>query len=873
MLPPYNNTTQQKIKKRIDDWLTEINHKNEYFQTQLVSFEAENKNLQQELIQTKSDYLKKLGEMMRQGEGVLSQQVKDALGSLEQSKVIYQDKLRISKSEDNALKEERRRLDELLKHLKFLEGNLAEQKMQLQKEQQSVSALEIEHRAKAAERDKIFAAIQQLEKGEAAQLEAKLKKVNEDIENVYSGIGKYKSGLTTLDKEITDGNKTIVESKRTIQILGEKIFRRENEYQKICNELAALEEPTKIKLKEKENVVNAVKVLKQNELAQQQSLLEKIDAKISEKEALLQKLLKEKELIDNQTKNYLNEKKRAQDEIKALHDNKLPQREAELERTTENIEKTQAEIEQSRALLASIGQKVADDKGRIEELNKEINAVEDKVAQAESRYQTIIGEAKLISTQMQNMSATDEKLSNTIKNLENAELVKRETKLKEIENAILKHKAIHEKLLKELSPLENQIQSKGKEKERLLSTIKHLQETVLPQQENKLKEIKESIERFPEKVSEQESVLNTIEQGILTDTRKIKELQDKDALMEREYQNVLVNQKRLSETAYRLEKEISTSKAQYDELLRQKSRLESEIAVKSDILNNAKETTNQILGNIAQQEKLYQDIRKETSLLTSQLQAQNIEKEKLLNEIKYIEKNELPQKTAKLKEIDANIEKQKFISNKSNEDILYTEKQISDKTALKERLLDTIKKIEEIEIPDKTNSLKKITEANEGSKSTLNKLQNDLIKLENEVLSENVKLSELQKRDSFLKSEYKVAVTDQKRLIDTLKSTESKINQKKNQREELMKTANQLRSKITVHEDMILNLKEPLGALASRIREQKETLNTETRYHLQEKINSRVPADGKQWETIFWGTVIALMAVSFIFILWFAFLR
>lgn len=867
------NFTQQKIKKRLDDWLSELNQKDEYYQTQLTAFQAENKNLQHELIQTKSEYLKRLSEIMQHGEGMLSQQMKEILKSLEQNKAVYQDKLRLSRAEDIALKQERQRLEEMQKRLQFLEVKLSEQKLLHQKEMQVMSALEAEYKAKSSEKEKILANIKHLEEDEITPRETKLKKITDEIGQGRSAIGKYKNDLEITAKEIIESNRTINELKKSIQSLTEKIPQREIEYRNIGKELAILEDTITSQNKEKDALAVAVKALKEGELFQQQTALKKLEGLISEQASVLQKLRKEKESIDNQIKDYSINKQNVLDEIRNLQDTKIPQKEAESKRITEAIGKVQYEIEQNHAVLRKIEQEISDKKNKIQELTRHIQSVEEKISQEQHKHQKITEEINLIGIQIQNKTAVDEKLSDTIKNLESIELLRRETKLKEIEDEILKQNVIRQRLLKELTPIETQIQSKTIAREKVLGAIKSLEEIILPQQENKLKEIKEEIKGIPDKIHEQESVLNGIEQGILIENRKMKELQDKDISLKREYQRLLAAQKRLSEPVYRLENEIHKKKNQYNDVMRQAIRLESELSVQNEILNGTKESVSRITDNLAQQEKIYQDIIKETAVLETQSQSRNIEKEKLLNTIQQLEKMELPQKEARLKEIDDNIAKQKSLTQQLQNEILSVEKQIQDKTLEKQKTSDTIKQLEETEIPAKNDNLKKIIAENEHSQTMLNEQQNILAKLEQEVSAENNTLLEVQKKDNVLKAECQDAKANQKKLTDTLAHVESNISRKRIQRDELITKVNQLRSKINIDEEMLLKLREPLGSLDYKIREQKEVLNEETMAYLQDKKALLAPFKHKQWEAIFWLSLIILMMSSFGFIIWFAFIR
>jgi len=865
--------TQQKIKKRLDDWIFELSQKEEYYQSQLTAFQAENKNLQQELIQTKSEYLKRLSDIMQERETALSQQMKDILGSLEQNKATYQDKARLSKAEDIALRQERQRLEEMQKHLQFLEVKLAEQKAVHQKETQAISALEAEYKARSAEKEKVLANITHLEEDEIAHREVKLKKLTDEIGQVRSNIGKYKSDLEVTEKEIGEGNRTINDLKKQIQALTDRNNQRENEYHKLSNELATMEEPLRFKNKEKENLIAALKALREGDLLQQQNTLKKTETMISEQVTALQKLHKDKEAIDNQIKTHSAQKQKLLDEIRTLQDIKIPQKEAESKRIIESIARAQSEIEQYHAAMEKIGQEISDRENKIQGLGKHIQSVEERISQDEHKHRKILEEINSIESQIRNKSAIDEKLAGTIRNLENVELLRRETRLKEIEDDILKQNVIRQRLLKELTPLETQIQTKTAERDKLLGAIKNLEEITLPQQESRLKEIRDEIERFPDKIRSQEGVLNGIEQGILIETRKIKDLQDKDSLLKREYQRLLANQKRLNETIYRLENEINKKKNQHEELMRQVTRIESELTVQNEIINNAKESITRATDNLAQQEKLYQDLVKETAVLETQFQSKTIEKEKLSNAIKQAEKIDLPQREARLKEVLDNISKQKSLIQGLQKEMLAVEGQIQNKTLEKQRALDTIKRLEETDLPMQNDNLKKTMAENEQVKSRLDEQQAVLAKLEQEVSVENNTMQELQKKDNLLKSEYQSAKTNQKRLNDALIHVENEINRKKNKREELIRTSNQLRSKIGVHEGMLWNLKEPLGSLAEKLREQKEILNEESLAYLQDKKTLIRPFRSRQWEIIFWLCLIVLMISSLGFIVWFAIFR
>ncbi|MBI4833501.1 MAG: hypothetical protein HY811_01600 [Planctomycetes bacterium] len=497
-------------------------------------------------------------------------------------------------------------------------------------------------------------------------------------------------------------------------------------------------------------------------LRKKQKQLHGLESEINEKEEALRKLVQDRHLLDVDIETKLNEKQKLLEAVNYLEKSEQPQCEEKLAKLKKDIEETTIKIDQNRGLLVNTEEEIFALDKKAKKLPKRIQNLEEAISRHESDLQSLVKQSTLMEGQLKTKGVQKKELLDTVKHLEDVEIPQRESMLKELESKVLAQKTENQQFPGKLNLINIQLSAKLSEKQKLLTWIMRLEEEEIPRQENAFTKINGEIEKMQSTLSRQSRLLEETEQETGVLNNKIKDL-----------------------SAH-----ISTIEEQ----------------------------------NI-QQISRYKELVRENSILEHQIYAKNIEIKKLSEEIRRLEKEDLLQHEAKVKEAETMIAEKEKIRLGLGVQLESVNNQIAGKLTEKERITEEIKRLREIELPQKEEEIKKLVTVIEHLKNETNEKCAAIDKITRDLPTEKAKLEELEGKERVLAKKLQELSATQKELSELSAQVESNIYQKNAQQAELSRKIIKLESEIRDKKEQLDRVHDSITCMEERKSQQAVSYN------------------------------------------------
>ncbi|MDI6733481.1 MAG: hypothetical protein QME51_03100 [Planctomycetota bacterium] len=334
------------------------------------------------------------------------------------------------------------------------------------------------------------------------------------------------------------------------------------------------------------------------------------------------------------------EKQRLLDNIKLLQSEEIPHHEAKLKEIEDQIKLSQPELHQRLSILENITLEVATENQRLAELSQQLQSLQQSVPEYYTVHQDMLDEIKSLDNRLRVKTEEKQKILDNIKNLQSEETLQYKVKLNEIKALIeltqsqihqrkesverlsqetdtinkrhegllieiktLKERCqeqinIYERLPKETAALDMVILSKNTEKQRLQEKIHNLENVLLPQEADRIKEVKEQIRPAQAEISDKQGALELLNQEISQGIIRLRELETKEEVLKREYQSAESNRLGISQELARLKETVEQRKIESDKLSTWTSQVDASINQYTELQTKTRETSRLLMDEL-----------------------------------------------------------------------------------------------------------------------------------------------------------------------------------------------------------------------------------------------------------------------------------
>lgn len=677
------------------------------------------------------------------------------------------------------------------------------------------------------------------------------------------------------DRIIQEEHQRLISLQEHLRLLDEKILQQEEAYQKLVKESNSVDGQLKTRRVEKERVLASIKLLGEAELPPQElrlkelvAAVEKVQAQVNSRQSSLGEVTREIVLAQEnlrkleEKKVFLEQKQRATyDEQKNI--NKT------LSRLVSEISQKNKQHEVLYRKLNRLESEVKPLNDTFQKMQSSIRLLNEQKDKSETFYRSLVKETNDVESQIQTIASKKQSTLLTIRHLEKMDLPRERAELKKIEAKVTDQEAVNQKLLKELSVLEEQIVALVSEKQSLLNTIKHLTDDELPQKEVVLKKNLDEARRIQDKIVECQELLVGLKQDISTKSNEVLALQKKRDFVQQEYEETLDRQERLNVTLLQVRKEVDQSISQRDELAKEKSRLESDVSAERGRIVKIREVVASLNDEIIRRQDLRGNLIGEKESLKRQLPEMRAEKQKISTQIEDLKKMKLVPAENKLEEVNNDIVQQKALNDDLRQKIASGKSGIQVKTSSRQAVLDAIQRQEEVALPQQEAHLKELKNEEKKIQSEDHEWQGFLAKIEEAIVAENNKLGDLRQKEIYLKNQQERLESEQNKQRQHLIRLKSEVGDKRQQRQKLSDQADKWRFKIAAQAKVFDRLTEQEKLLASEISGQDDALREITEALLRDQKEFKPLILSQKWKTIFSVCLILLMVFVLGFILWY----
>jgi chromosome segregation ATPase len=358
-----------------------------------------------------------------------------------------------------------------------------------------------------------------------------------------------------------------------------------------------------------------------------------------------------------------------------------------------------------------------------------------------------------------------------------------------------------DKLNETINSLDTSIRNKQEEKQMLLEAIKKLQAVEIPSQEERLNELKAQMELLQPKLSQKLHTIEKISQETAGETERINELTGKLQTLKKsipEYETVY---KEVIEEINSLDERSLSKTAEKQKILDAINNLQSnEIPKEEEKLLDLKARMESSQPKLRQRQEDLTKINAEIAVANKQLEETQMELQTLTN--RYQEQiaiqDGLPKESVSL-------------------DTLLLSKQQE-----KQRILDKIKLMEAVAIPQENERIKEAREQIKQLQAEISQKQEPLNRLTSEMPLELQKLKELEKKEDYLKKEYQAAETNRRELAANLSQLEELIEKKKQERNKIDQWNSQVEAGTKQYTELIDKTKETTKILLDETHRRRE---------------------------------------------------
>ncbi|GAI82498.1 unnamed protein product, partial [marine sediment metagenome] len=284
-----------------------------------------------------------------------------------------------------------------------------------------------------------------------------------------------------------------------------------------------------------------------NQLEEATRHIQSFPGQLKERETLHQELLEEINSLDALLQAKTKENQQALEKLRQTQEIELPELENLSKGLDQEIQQTQAEIQQRQGLVEKSNQAIAAENNKLKETTQYIQGREKKLAEL---------------------------------------------------------KAIKHSLLEKTSLLEARFQSNTEEKQKISGAIENLEKTVIPQREAVVEKMTQDVNHAQAKAHERQETMNKLLQEVSTANAKSADLQRQEIALKKEYQLAEKKLSRLSQDMTHMETVINEKTNQRSELTQGTSRLTSDINDYTDLIKTTKESSTKIIARINERRAL-----------------------------------------------------------------------------------------------------------------------------------------------------------------------------------------------------------------------------------------------------------------------------
>ena len=357
------------------------------------------------------------------------------------------------------------------------------------------------------------------------------------------------------------------------------------------------------------------------------------------------------------------------------------------------------------------------------------------------------------------------------------------------------------KLNEAINSLDASIRNKQEEKQMTLEEIKKLQHVEIPRQEERLNELKAQMELLQPKLRQRIHSLDKISQETAGENEQLNELTGKLQTLKKsapEYETVY---KEVLEEIQSLDERFRSKTAEKQKILDAIKNLQTAEIPKEDAkLRDLKAQMETSQPKLRQRQETLTRINEEIAVVNKKLEETQMELQALTN--RYQEQiaiqDTLPKESVSL-------------------DTLLLSKQQE-----KQRILDKIKHLESIGIPQEDGRIKETRERIKQLQADISQKQEPLNRLTNEIPYELQKLKELEKKEDYLKKEYQASETNRRELAANLSQLEELIEKKKQERSKIDQWTSQVEAGTNQYTELLDKTKETTKILLDETHSRRE---------------------------------------------------
>lgn len=358
-----------------------------------------------------------------------------------------------------------------------------------------------------------------------------------------------------------------------------------------------------------------------------------------------------------------------------------------------------------------------------------------------------------------------------------------------------------DKLNEAINSLDASIRNKTDEKQGILETVRKLQTVEIPSQEERLNELKAQMELLQPKLRQKLHTLDKISQETAGENEQLNELTGKLQTLKKSIPEY--------ETVY---KEVLEEIQSLDERTRSKT------AEKQKILDAVK---NLQTNEIPKEEAKLRDLKSQMETSQPKLRQRQESLTRINEEIAVVNKK-LEETQMELQALTNRYQEQIAIQDGLPKENVSLDTLLLGKQQEKQRILDKIKHLESIGIPQEDARIKETRERIKQLQTEISQKQEPLNRLTNEIPFELQKLKELEKKEDYLKKEYQAAESNRRELATNLSQIEELIEKKKQERSKIDQWTSQVEAGTNQYAELIDKTKETTKILLDETHRRRE---------------------------------------------------
>ncbi|MFC1524904.1 hypothetical protein ACFL5I_00785 [Planctomycetota bacterium] len=583
-------------------------------QDEITKLRNENKVLYQKLTKYKTDYFNRLSKIIRKGDFLISQQIKELITQFDEEDKQFYDAAQRYNIVNKGLQQAQGNFSTHLEQIQALEQKLITQRSELKKRLAEIANLDGEAKIRQEQKIKLENQIKSKKEVELNPKTKEIKRLKDEINQLLNNITQRKDEITQADKAILGFNRQINDQCQEIDSMKQHFIEQENHLTKIYDETTHVENQVKTKQEEEKTIRTKLKNLIENELHPLQNNLKGINEKCNQKQIKIT--------------NYRNDLKKLIVAISAEND--LYQEQVKtLRKMEQDITDTKTQQQQHQKDIDGLDNQIKDRfaerekvQHKIEELRtREIPDQETQLKQKQAETATLQAEISLKENHLK-------KLEQDITPI-NQHLEKLSKKSQHLESQLRKQKHTSSQLNKNKELLDSRIQAHAIDRKNIEEKINYLSETELTQKENLLKDTNRQIVQAQTKFKNQKITSENLTKKTRVRNEELNSLQNMEETLKREH--VLSEQKlkTLHETLSTIENEVNREKSQIQKQDQVISQLKTSIAEYPKLSERAKtsrkllefeipEHKRELLGfkkKVQNQKKNIRDLKKQRKAL------------------------------------------------------------------------------------------------------------------------------------------------------------------------------------------------------------------------------------------------------------------